>query len=78
MADVRRCDNIAGRWMPDGSIRFYQLNERKGGVPELVNGHESGIMPCIISGHYNHVIRETKINKNYMIAQINPKTRECR
>ena len=64
--------------MPDGSIRFYQLNERKGGVPELVNGHESGIMPCIISGHYNHVIRETNINKNYMIAQINPKTRECR
>jgi len=53
---VRRCENIAGKWMPDGSIRFYQMNERKGGVPELVNGHEGGIMPCIISGHDNHVI----------------------
>lgn len=39
---VRRCDNIAGKWMPDGSIRFYQMNERKGGVPELVNGYAGG------------------------------------
>ena len=53
---IRRCDNIAGKWMPDGSIRFYQMNERKGGVPELVNGHQNGIMPCIIAGHEHYVI----------------------
>jgi len=43
---VRRCDNIAGKWMPDGSIRFYQMNERKGGVPELVNGYAGGACPA--------------------------------
>lgn len=42
--------------MPDGSIRFYQMNERKGGVPELVNGYAGGVMPCIIAGHEHYVI----------------------
>lgn len=42
--------------MTDGSIRFYQMNERKGGVPELVNGYAGGVMPCIIAGHEHYVI----------------------
>jgi hypothetical protein len=52
----RRCDNIAGKWQPNGDIRFYQMNERKGGVPELVCAHEKNVMPCLIAGHVNHVI----------------------
>lgn len=28
---LRRCDNIAAKWQPNGDIRFYQMNERKGG-----------------------------------------------
>lgn len=57
-AKRRRCENIAGKWQPNGDIRFYQMNERKGGVPELVCAHEKNVMPCIISGHVNHVIIE--------------------
>lgn len=32
------------------------MNERKGGVPELVCAHERNVMPCLIAGHVNHVI----------------------
>ena len=60
---VRRCDNIAGKWQPNGDIRFYQMNDRKGGVPELVCAHQKNVMPCIISGHDNHVIIEYDSDK---------------
>lgn len=53
---TRRKDNIIGHWMPNGDIRFYQNNERKGGVPELVNAHKKNIMSALICGNVNHVI----------------------
>ena len=44
---VRRCDNIAGKWMPDGSIRFYQMNECKGGYRNLSTDTKTGL--CLAS-----------------------------
>lgn len=55
----RRSEIIRCKWRDDDSIRFFRMDEKKGGgVPELVMDSAKKPSSTIVTAHVNHVVIE--------------------
>ena len=52
----KRSETIVGKWLPNGNMRFYRDDAKKGGCPELQVNHPKNIADTIITAHVLHVI----------------------
>ena len=60
---LKRSDIIAAHWLPNGDLRFYRMDAKMGGVPELVCNHFHNVAGTIITAHVNNVIIEYDSDK---------------
>ena len=49
---------IAAHWLPNGDLRFFRMDAKMGGVPELVCNYFRNPSATIITVHVNNVIIE--------------------
>ena len=56
--DRKRKDMIAAHWLPNGDLRFFRMDAKMGGVPELVCNYFRNPSATIITVHVNNVIIE--------------------
>ena len=54
----KRSDIIAAHWLDNGDLRFYLMDAKMGGVPELVCNYFRNPAGTIITAHVNNVIIE--------------------